>query len=161
MRAQWQTYDGAVVVAIFEQWHVEYLLQRLELIFELLYVVRVVLKIEYGHVAAFVGRKTLVRIDEGHFVAAENSYEVGYVKEGDEFARLLRRAVGEAWRSRILTRSFGAIELGGEKRFRSVVVCAVGGRRRRLRISSVGAIAVEAWRVFVAAYEYFVPVFFF
>ncbi len=74
--AQWQTNYGTVVVAILEQGHVEDLLEWLELIFELFDIVRVVFEIEYGHVAAFVGRESLVRVNKGYFVAAQDGYKV-------------------------------------------------------------------------------------
>ena len=90
--AQRQADDGAVVVARLEQRHVEDLLQRLELVLELLDVLVVLLEVEDGHVAALVGRQALVRVDKGDPVAAEDGHKVRYVKERDELARLLRAA---------------------------------------------------------------------
>ena len=86
LHAQRQANYCAVEGAIFDQRDVEDLLERLELVFEFLNVLRVVLEIEDGHVAAFVGRHALVRVDEGHLVTAEYCDEVGDVEERDELA---------------------------------------------------------------------------
>ena len=81
--------NSTIVVLGLEQRHVEDLLERLELILELLDVLGVVFEVEYGHVGAFVGREPLVRVDERHFVARQNGNEVRDVEERDELGGLL------------------------------------------------------------------------
>lgn len=84
--------NGTIVVLGLEQRHVEDLLERLELVLELLDVLGVVLEVEDGHVGALVGREPLVRVDERHFVARQNGYEVRDVEERDELGGLLSGA---------------------------------------------------------------------
>lgn len=84
--------DSTIVVLGLEQRHVEDLLERLELVLELLDVLSVVLEVEDGHVGAFVRREPLVRVDERHFVARQNGYEVRDVEERDELGGLLSGA---------------------------------------------------------------------
>ena len=68
--AKRQTNDGTIVVAIFEQGHIENLFQRFELIFELFYVACVVFKIEDGYVTTLLLRETLIRVHESDLVTA-------------------------------------------------------------------------------------------
>ena len=145
---QRQSNDGAIVVAVLEQWHVEDLLQRFELVLKLLDVARIVLEIEDSHVAALLLRETFVGVNECDFVAAEYGYEVGYVKERDEFARLTLR------RRRCATGTGGArvlqvLEPGAERQFRLSTGASFGGRGRRRRLGRIGVI--------FATNEYLVP----